>query len=156
MRGTFSTARFIGFWFMFIWRQYWTPQEVQVLLVNNAIPFADRTDAVSALQVFRDLFIAEWIFEQQLGDSLGINPDRPIFRNFPPGDPKQDPILAVFYDAIDIFHNPSRSAEKQDYLDKARIAFQNSYPFLPDGGAMYGINLHRRRKGVHQLGADVW
>jgi hypothetical protein len=27
---------------------------------------------------------------------------------------------------------------------------------LPDGGAMYGINFHRRRKGVHALGQEDW
>jgi hypothetical protein len=27
---------------------------------------------------------------------------------------------------------------------------------LPDGGAMYGINFHRRRKGVHSLGQEDW
>ena len=35
----FSGARFIGLWFMFIWKKYWTADEKDVLLKQNLMTF---------------------------------------------------------------------------------------------------------------------
>ena len=148
---TFSSARLIGFYFMFFYRQFWTPDEVTVLLKNNNITFADRPhQPVSLWEVFKRLYIAETVYHTALTTFLSAKKSVLHDLTMITGEYGD-----IFREADDISVNPNRAAERAEWLQEAGRVFDNPNN-LPDGSAIYGINLHRRRKGVHQLGEDAW
>lgn len=126
-----------------------------MLLYNNSLPSSMYTagKATNTLwDVFKELFFVEYIYTEAAAGS-------PRSRSTPGdilSDPSvSDPYVQIFVDAHDIAYNDSRLAERTEYMRFANRTFQNPTA-LPDGGTMYGIIAHRRRVGVHSLGADVW
>ena len=149
---TFSSARLIGFFFMFFYRQFWTDDEVTMLLKNNNITFADRPNEppVSLWEVFRRLYIAETVYHTAI-TSIPLRKQSVLHDlTMITGEYGE-----IFREAEDLSLNPNRAAERSTWLEEAGRVFDNPNN-LPDGSAIYGINLHRRRKGVHQLGEDAW
>lgn len=153
VNGLFSSTRFIGFWVFFYYKELWTSEEKNILLKENYITFADRKEPVRMLDVFERLFLAEQLLVEEL---QGPHEELPG-----PPDAGEDPV----FDAIEFKLEELMSAtadgdlnnwnEKQRILAEARQIFLNDNQ-LPDGGSMYGINLHRRRKGVHRVGEEDW
>lgn len=122
-----------------------------MLLTDNYIKFADRATPVSMFEVFKRLFIAEQVYNEVMqGPHLDV-PDPPEALI----EQATDEIGRLLDEAKAIVEDPLRAAEKEAIMREANRVFGNP-TLLPDGGALYGINLHRRRKGVHKLGAEAW
>lgn len=141
--GTFASARFIGLWFMGVYRAYWTPDERDVLLKNNSISYADRPgQRFSLWDVFKTLFLTEQIYARSLGNVTAT-----ISARSPPPAP-EDEYDRLFWEAEEIFSDPSKAALKDKFISLGDTAFRNRLR-RPDGGTLYGINVHRRLARVH-------
>lgn len=73
----YTGARFIGLWFMFIWKYYWTSEEKNILLKKNLISYNYRvtnyqTAIVPVWDVFKRLYISQYVFEQELLTRMGV------------------------------------------------------------------------------------
>lgn len=105
---------------------------------------------------YKALFMSEYLYLKVLepgdDDHKGALPGE-LFYNLDPTNPFDSIIL----EAEDRWKNRSLPCSGPwcvDFLlNFADAAFNNTF-LLPDGGALYGINLHRRRAGVHRLGED--
>lgn len=155
VNGLFSSTRFIGFWFAFYYKELWTSEEKRVLLKENYITFADRPgEKINMFDIFARLFLAEQLLVEELEGPHEHFPE--------PEEPHvpEDPVFDELERTLDalLLATPSDgelSNKKEELLAEARQIFLTK-DGLSDGGTMYGINLHRRRKGVHRLGGEVW
>lgn len=149
---TFASARFIGLWFYFVYQHLWSQKEVEVLLKNNYITFAENPDATSVpyapdynnytvdfayrteslYNVFKRLFITENLFARELtkNELQQVPAPRP--------DGTSEDFSPILEEANQIYFDPSREAEKARYLRDGYIAFNNTRG-RPDGGTLYGI-----------------
>lgn len=156
VNGLFSSTRFIGFWFAFYYKEMWTSEEKQVLLKDNYITFADRPgQQINMFDLFKRLFLAEQLLVEELEGPHEELPEEPELPDAP-----EDPVFDALDAELDALLLATPNDEelwntKEELLAEARQIFliKNG---LSDGGTMYGINLHRRRKGVHRLGEEDW